>query len=191
MVARRKEEVADWRYVMRIAHKSATVYDTTTRSTLEARWAIFFRELNLRWKYEPTTLHHEGCSYSPDFHVEGFGYVEIKPTLQLFITETSSRLARIAASYPDRLFYVFCSPHVSLDYAALYQGDKIFAPTPQQMYGKLSYARAGGDRLTIEAQNADIKRAAIIANTTKVNEWRSTKNVLLDVIDELARIYKR
>ncbi len=172
---------------MRTKHRSATVFDTTTRSMLEARWAIFFRELNLKWKYEPTVLRVLGTSYTPDFHVGGFGYIEIKPTLELFITETSQRIKKIAAVYPTLKFYAFCASYVAIQDVALYHGAKLFAPTFHQVYKLLSESREGGDRLTDYQQSADIRRAMIIANTTRLNEWSSTKEIVSDVIGSLIK----
>ncbi len=175
---------------MRTKHRSATVFDTTTRSMLEARWAIFFRELNLKWKYEPTTIHVGKTSYTPDFHIEGFGYVEIKPTLDLFISESSERIAKIATANPQIKIYGFCASYVALQDMVLYHGDKMFAPTVWQIYALLSHAREGGDRLTDYQQSADIKRAMSIGNTTRLNEWTSMKDTVMDVIDSIVRIYE-
>ncbi len=172
---------------MRTKHRSATVFDTTTRSMLEARWAIFFRELNLKWKYEPTILRADATSYTPDFHVEGFGYIEIKPTLELFITETSQRIKKIAAVYPTLKFYAFCASYVAIQDVALYHGSKLFAPTFREVYRLLSEAREGGERLTDYQQSADIKRAMSIANTSRLNEWASSKEIVMDVIESMTR----
>lgn len=172
---------------MRIRNRSATVFDTTTRSMLEARWAIFFRELKLKWKYEPTILRAGSTTYTPDFHVEGFGYIEIKPTLELFIAETSQRIKKIAAVYPTLKFYAFCASYVAIQDVALYHGSQLFAPTFHQIYKLISEARKGGDRLTDYQQSADIKRAMAIANTSRLNEWTSSKEIVHDVIDSLAR----
>ncbi len=153
---------------------------------LEARWAIFFRELNLKWKYEPIVLRTGATSYTPDFHIEGFGYIEIKPTLELFIAETSQRIKKIVAVYPAFKIYAFCASYVAIQDVALYHGEKIFAPTLHQVYKLLSEAREGGDRLTDYQQSADIKRAMAIANTSRLDEWTSSKEIVQDVIDSLA-----
>ncbi len=172
---------------MRTKHRSATVFDTITRSMLEARWAIFFRELKLKWKYEPTKLRATDYYYTPDFHVEGFGYVEIKPTLGLFISETSDRIKKIAAANPEIKIYAFCASYVAIQDVALYHGAKLFAPTFHQIYKLLSEAREGGDRLTDYQQSADIRRAMVIANTTRLNEWATSKEIVLDVVESMQR----
>ncbi len=50
------------------------------RSRLEARWAVFLDTLDLDWQYEPEGFNLEdGTRYLPDFHVDGVGWLEIKP----------------------------------------------------------------------------------------------------------------
>jgi hypothetical protein len=170
---------------MRTKHRNATIYDTTTRSTLEARWAIFFRELGLIWQYEPVVLRGKGCSYTPDFHVAGLGYIEIKPTLELFIEESSDRIEKIAKENPDLSIYAFCCGCVSLDLVALYKDDKIFSPTYRQICKRLLLARTK-EILSLEAQDAYISRALRIANATKLHsEWKSMKDILPEVVAEI------
>lgn len=53
------------------------------RSRLEARWAVFFDAIVVRWEYEKQgfELGEQGC-YLPDFWIEDWRkWVEIKPTL--------------------------------------------------------------------------------------------------------------
>jgi hypothetical protein len=56
------------------------------RSRLEARWAVFFDAIDVRWEYEPQGFRlSDGTMYLPDFHLPGFHqrdkgiYVECKP----------------------------------------------------------------------------------------------------------------
>ncbi len=55
------------------------------RSRLEARWAVFFDALGVKWEYEPEGYHlSDGSMYLPDFWLPGFHlpsgtYVEVKP----------------------------------------------------------------------------------------------------------------
>lgn len=56
------------------------------RSRLEARWAVFFDALGIRWEYEPEGFElGNGQRYLPDFHLPKFHdpvrgtYVEVKP----------------------------------------------------------------------------------------------------------------
>lgn len=172
-----------------IRHRQSKVYDTVTRSRLEARWAIFFRELNLPWRYEPEKLYGTGRVYTPDFRIEGFGYVEIKPTLELFIEESAKKVIAIAEANPQFRIYGFISDHVEIGQTVLYKGDKLFAPEPQHIYRLLSNARKNINLLSIEDQDSDIKRAMQIANSTKFDEWRTAKDEILDVIRNLEKLY--
>lgn len=51
------------------------------RSRLEARWAVFFDALGIKWEYEPEGYQFEdGTMYLPDFYLPDLKtYVEIKP----------------------------------------------------------------------------------------------------------------
>lgn len=50
------------------------------RSRLEARWAIFFDALRIRWMYELEGLHAGRKFYLPDFYLPDIQrYIEIKP----------------------------------------------------------------------------------------------------------------
>lgn len=53
------------------------------RSRLEARWAVFFDHLNIRWDYEPEGFElGNGLRYLPDFWLPDIGiWVEVKPGL--------------------------------------------------------------------------------------------------------------
>ena len=50
------------------------------RSRLEARWAVFFDALGIKWEYEPEgLLLSDGTSYLPDFYLINFNcYFEVK-----------------------------------------------------------------------------------------------------------------
>lgn len=58
-------------------------YGHRFRSRLEARWAVFFTALGLRWEYEPEGFNIDGHRYLPDFRVltpQGLPtWYEIKP----------------------------------------------------------------------------------------------------------------
>lgn len=62
------------------------------RSRLEARWAVFFDALGLRWEYEPEGfVLPSGRRYLPDFRVylsRGPTWIEIKPTPDNFHGDT-------------------------------------------------------------------------------------------------------
>ncbi len=50
------------------------------RSRLEARWAVLFDKLNIKWDYEPEGYHlPDGTMYLPDFYLKDFNiFIEIK-----------------------------------------------------------------------------------------------------------------
>jgi hypothetical protein len=50
------------------------------RSRLEAKWAIFFDEIGVRWEYEKEGFENNGIKYLPDFYFTDYDiWVEIKP----------------------------------------------------------------------------------------------------------------
>jgi hypothetical protein len=51
------------------------------RSRLEARWAVYFDSLSIKWIYEPEGYElSNGCRYLPDFYLpEHKLFVEVKP----------------------------------------------------------------------------------------------------------------
>ncbi len=105
----------------------------TTRSALEARWAIFFSELKIAWKYEPVVLDR----YIPDFSVDGFGFVEIKPTLDLLRTETALKIERTAREYRAEKFYAIIGNKVGFDLNAMWQGDQLYAVPFKLMFSMI------------------------------------------------------
>lgn len=57
--------------------------NTLFRSRLEARWAVFFETLGIRWEFELQGYDMDGTWYLPDFYLPEFNggtYVEVKPT---------------------------------------------------------------------------------------------------------------
>lgn len=66
------------------------------RSRLEARWAVFFDHLGIRWDYEPEGFElGNGLRYLPDFWLPDWNlWVEVKPGAPDAVTvEKASRLA--------------------------------------------------------------------------------------------------
>lgn len=59
------------------------IYGRRFRSRLEARWAVFFTTLNLKWEYEPEGFDLDGEAYLPDFRVwtpqNRVTWYEVKP----------------------------------------------------------------------------------------------------------------
>jgi hypothetical protein len=106
------------------------------RSRLEARWAVFFSELGIRYRYEPEGFEMDGLKYLPDFWLPNEGWscfdrkgawLEIKPEYPTALEiEKISRLAKLSGrptylffgevGEPDEhahglFFSEWCSPH--------------------------------------------------------------------------------
>lgn len=70
------------------------------RSRLEARWAVFFDTLGLRWEYEPEGFDlGGGAYYLPDFFLPDLGggtWVEVKPSGATFLHPDSTKWENLA-----------------------------------------------------------------------------------------------
>lgn len=81
------------------------------RSRLEARWAVFFDALGIRYDYEAEGYELDGVWYLPDFWLPDIEcFVEIKPRQEdpdLFVTEEAASLRTIAQK---RVLVVFGNP---------------------------------------------------------------------------------
>lgn len=67
------------------------------RSRLEARWAVFFDALDLKWEYELEGFEFNSIRYLPDFYLPELGkYLEIKPVIPPIESEAMTKF--IAAS---------------------------------------------------------------------------------------------
>lgn len=82
----------------KIAAKPTTYRSTDFHSRLEARHAVFYDALRIRWAYEPYTFtFNNGWTYTPDFELDVGGglLVEVKP-----IFPTDEYLETMAATVP-------------------------------------------------------------------------------------------
>lgn len=84
------------------------------RSRLEARWAVFFDALGIKWEYEAEGYRlPSGAHYLPDFWLPTFGggmYVEVKPiggdlTKAYELAEASGKQVLLALGSPDTRVY--------------------------------------------------------------------------------------
>ena len=82
------------------------------RSRLEARWAIFFDELGIKFEYELEGFEFEnGKRYLPDFYLtELCTYVEIKPTVNVPVKEISKMCDLVFNDQTKRLLLICGSP---------------------------------------------------------------------------------
>lgn len=75
------------------------------RSRLEARWAVFFDTLGIKYEYEPQGFELPAGNYLPDFWLPGInGYIEIKGKDP---TEEEGLLATQLARATGKYVYVF------------------------------------------------------------------------------------
>lgn len=67
------------------------------RSRLEARWAVFFDALGIKWQYELEGFDLGGTWYLPDFWLLDYHkWVEIKPTEQHLDSDTQAKFWKFA-----------------------------------------------------------------------------------------------
>lgn len=70
------------------------------RSRLEARWAVFFDTLSIKWEYEPQGMLVDGAPYLPDFYLPRLGlYVEVKGSESQVTPEYEDMLWRFALTF--------------------------------------------------------------------------------------------
>ncbi len=86
------------------------------RSTLEARWSVYFDVMGFEWKYEPFRYDiGGGITYTPDFKVDDIGLIEIKPS-PISLSPSLPRIEKFVRQTGERV-YAFCSglqPYVSI-----------------------------------------------------------------------------
>lgn len=169
--------------MMRSIARPTAIGSTITRSALEARWAIFFDAIGLKWKYEPRVCKF----YLPDFRVEGLGYVEIKPSVRLLAAESQDKIRRFCKENPEEKLYAFCSNEVSFNDAALYEGEMLYAMTFNQMAWLISQIR--DPKLGQHLYNCAINLAFRTANKSKLDHCVPSDVHLLDMIRDLERTY--
>lgn len=97
------------------------------RSRLEARWAVFFDALGLKWEYEPEGFELPGgVHYLPDFKVQGV-WVEVKPD-----GAAASKARAFAAAQPGREIVVVDGipglQHAYVNYCYRRSSDAVFMP---------------------------------------------------------------
>lgn len=89
-----------------------TVFDGHRfRSRLEARWAVFFKELELPYEYELEGFEvGDGVRYLPDFFLPGLDvHVEVKPNCEL-ARKDLEKLIRFGVDCEQQLLLIIGSP---------------------------------------------------------------------------------
>ena len=97
------------------------------RSRLEARWAVFFDAIGVKWEYEPEGYELEnGERYLPDFLLPNIGkgwMIEIKAGLSDTTREVYETLAKVAAHAGRNALLIAGQPHEMIAYyASEFQG---------------------------------------------------------------------
>lgn len=107
------------------------------RSRLEARWAILFDALNLKWVYEPECfILSNNQKYTPDFYIKKYDlYIEIKPNFDWIKNEYhynryslfEKQLLVLSGDFPN--FDVNCLFKCYIDDNGVeHNGDVVFCP---------------------------------------------------------------
>src|SRR5882757_8020481 len=79
--------------------------NTLFRSRIEARWAVFFDSLDVKWEYEKEGYDLDGVWYLPDFRLSGLDcYFEVKPNQP---TRTERRKTHLLAMFSGKNVYTF------------------------------------------------------------------------------------
>ena len=82
------------------------------RSRLEARWAIFFDELKIKYQYELEGYElPNGMRYLPDFYIESMDlFVEIKPSVDLISEDDIDKMTSFAIEGGKNLLLITGEP---------------------------------------------------------------------------------
>jgi hypothetical protein len=81
------------------------------RSRLEARWAVWFDEMEIPWSYEPEGFTVNGEAYLPDFYTTAINkgvYIEIKP--KGISGREKAKTLRMLDAFDGRLLLISGSP---------------------------------------------------------------------------------
>lgn len=120
------------------------------RSRLEARWAVFFDQLEIRWEYEPEGFQlSDGSCYLPDFWLptfEGGIYAEVKPEGGDFskarqLAMDTGRSVWLCEGVPDFRLWTVAAPDGS-DWSGVPNTDEAFGEDRM-------YAEPGWDPATM------------------------------------------
>ncbi|MBU0482827.1 MAG: hypothetical protein KKG47_17170 [Proteobacteria bacterium] len=145
-----------------IKAKPTKYNNTIFRSRLEVRWAIFFDELGIKWKYEPEydDVEFGGCRifYKPDFYLPDYDlWIEVKPSSIIHLSDGEIRkivgwakeyFEILVLSGPPRILIEDSKAHYLYTYNP--QKKKVNRPQPYMRWcecpkcGKIDYRPGGG-----------------------------------------------
>lgn len=130
------------------------------RSRLEAKWAVYFDALNVKWEYEPEGFEKDGVRYLPDFYFPEYDiWAEIKPK-----GHGNKDMAKWEMLSQEKILIIFEGrPHVGICkvYGFIdYEMDIIpFADKLKDSYGMMWHAGGDEDWSEIETYKSAIKKA--------------------------------
>ena len=79
------------------------------RSRLEARWAVFFDTLNVKYGYETEGFEVNGVRYLPDFYLPDYNcWIEIKP--RIINEQESYKYTNFAKEINDKFIVIMGTP---------------------------------------------------------------------------------
>jgi len=80
------------------------------RSRLEARWAVFFDALDVKYEYEKEGFDIDGIWYLPDFYLPDYNcWVEIKPKA-IISDEDNKKINAFAKNIKDKFIIIYGLP---------------------------------------------------------------------------------
>lgn len=100
------------------------------RSRLEARWAVFFDQLNIPYEYEPEGYDlGNGYYYLPDFRIDDF-FIEVKPSEQP--TEEEKAKARLLSEHAGCDVVIVCGQPLN-HYSVWYRNGELVPHSGMQI----------------------------------------------------------
>lgn len=100
------------------------------RSRLEARWAVFFDQLNIPYEYEPEGYNlGNGYYYLPDFRINDF-FIEVKPGEEP--TEEEKEKARLLSEHAGCDVVIVCGDPLN-HYSVWYKDGKLYPYSGMQI----------------------------------------------------------
>lgn len=130
------------------------------RSRLEAKYAVYFDELNVKWDYEPEGFESEGVRYLPDFYFPEYDvWAEIKPT-----NHANKDMVKWKMLSKEKVLIVFeGNPHAGVCKVYGFIDPEMdiipFACKLKESYGMMWHATGNEDFSDLEPFKSAIKKA--------------------------------
>ncbi len=152
------------------------------RSRLEARYAVFFDTLGIRYYYEHEGFSLEGVAYLPDFYLPQYDcYIEIKGQEP---TEEELDKARLLATYGGKAVFLFAG---NIDFPGSENGCQIYSFYPPTLWKYLKEDGLGHDS-TQKVQLAPellglLQRAEFLLLTLEIDEEDGVEELVFRPMD--------